>query len=945
MNNFPHDDDKTAAFVIPTIGATIAQYKLVDKLGSGGMGDVFKAEDNRLKRAVALKFLSPKVAADETFRARFIREAQSAAALNHPNVVTIYEVAETSAQVYIAMEYVAGRSLRDLMNEGSLTLDQRLDIVLQICRGLAAAHNGGVIHRDIKPENILLDQESRVRILDFGLAKGEGDEQLTQAGMALGTVNYMAPEQAQGAETDYRCDIFGVGALFFELLAGKAPFKRPNLPATIYAVVNEDPPRLKSLVSDLPDDLQLIIDRALAKQPGERYQSIKQMADEIAAVAGWSLQSNITAAMAAAAAQPKVQSLAVLQLRNLGSAEDDFISYGITEDLIVDLTRVGTVRVAPMRSILKYKDSDADLEEIARKLNVTLVLDGSLHRAGDTVRISAQLVDVASGENLWADRWEQAVGNLPQIKQALAEGVVHALQLGSTRVAAAQVGVPEAENAKAYESYLKAKYMFDHKQDTADVDIALGLYRQALKEEPSLVAARAGIAEVLMHQGQFERAAEELEAGLADAEKLDAPADQAMILSLLARLHIRQSEWQEARTYADRALEIVQKARDLAGEVEILGILIAIAQPQGDFDTALRLFDRVLEVSRALDDKEQLAEALKNMGVVYARKADFDRALGLYEEALALAKQEENLSLQAACLSNIGNVHFFRGSLDEAFRHYDQSRQMHTKLGDRAMASRPTLNMGLIELRRGHHHAGLGLLNKAADIFNDTGDRGTYALTLTNISAARLTLGETDRAVLAAEKALSIAREINHVQAESNALQRLALARFYSRELEPAIEAYQTALEVSEKANLSRNVCHIQLELATLHYYRRDYKACEHCAKQAEMGAREIGDKTAVALAATYRAAVTVHDGLYFAGLSQVRDRLKEAEASGDTQITILTRIVLGGLLLNQGRSDDDRAEGRTILTAALEQAKAAELVSEVRWIEELLAPPEGAGS
>jgi len=941
-----HDDDNTRAFVIPTAGAQIAQYKIIEKLGAGGMGDVFRAEDTKLRRHVALKFLSSKFAADDSFRTRFLREAQSAGALNHPNIVTIYEVAESDSQVYIAMELVSGRSLRDLIDSGELDLMQRLDIVLQVCLGLAAAHNAGVIHRDIKPENVLIDRDGRVRILDFGLAKAEGEDGLTQAGIALGTANYMSPEQGQGLELDYRSDIFAVGVLLFEVLTGRAPFRKPNLPATIYAIVNEQPVPLNTFTSNLPEGIQDVVDRAMQKKAEDRYQSMREMADDLGGIIGNRFQTGMspTGTFIAVPPTPEVKSLAVLHLRNLGSPEDEFLSYGITEDLIVDLTRLGTVRVAPMRSVMKYKESDADLEEIAQKLNVNLILDGSIHKSPTTIRVSAQLVDVRSGENLWAERWEQALENLPQVKRALADGIAQALEIGKTMVAQAQVGLPEAENPRAYENYLRGKFTFDHKQETTDVEIALGLYRQAIKEEPSLVAARAGVAEIFIHQGQLDRAINELRTALTEAERQDAAPDKARIHMLLARSYIRQSAWTEAQTYAEQALQIMREQNDPAGEVQTLGLLIAIAQPQGDFDTALRLFDRVLELSRQLDDQEQVAEALKNMGVVYARKGDLDRAHALYQESLELAKAQENLSLQAACLSNIGNVLYVRGQLDDAFLMYNESLQIHKRLGDEAMAARPTLNMGLIELRRGKYREGLDLLNNAAEIFKASGDRGTHAMTLANISQVRLTIGETDKAIAAATRALEIAREIKHVHAECNALFRLASAHFESREYDAAEKTFKEALGVAVTGGIKRLECHIYLHLATLYYQQDNFDGCREYYLMALPLAREIGDRSALIWGGAYKATMTVRDGLFFAGIGQLRDLAKEAEEIGDSQIGVLVLILLGQQLHQYGKSDKEREEGLAVLRDAREAAQTNGLAPEARWAERILAGLESSG-
>ena len=931
------EEDNTRAIFVPAPGMKVGRYTIVGELGAGGMGSVYLADDVSLKRQVALKFLSSELSKNDEYRTRFYREAQAAAALNHPNIVTIYEVSEHQGNVYIAMEYVRGKSLSDFIGDGRPELDRCIEFVAQICEGLGAAHGAGLVHRDIKPANILVDGDGRIRILDFGLARVEGDEKLTQVGTAMGTVNYMSPEQAQGLETDKRGDVFAVGVLMYELLTGVLPFKKTNMPATLHAIVHEKPAPINSLLPSVPPELSTIIERAMAKKPSERYASGKEMAEDLRRLLRGD-RPNTSFAVTAARVEPLIRSLAVLHLRNLGPAEDEFLSYGITEDLIVDLTRVGSVRVVPMRSILKYKDSDAELEEIAEKLKVNLILDGSLHKAGESIRLSAQLVDVTSGQNLWAERWDQPSADLAKIKQALAAGVIQALNIGQSVVIAAQVGAPAANDPKAYENYLKGKYIFDHKKDTGDVDIALGLYRQALKEEPSLMAARAGIAEVLIHQGYYKEARESLQEGLREATEQQHRADQASMLRLLARVHMRQSDWSEARVAAQQALELTRALRDLAGEVETLGLLISILQSQARFDEALILFERVLEVSRKLDDQQKLAEALKNMGVAYARKGEFDRAYALYEEALETARTVDDLLLQAACYSNMGNVHYFHGQLDEAYAQYQQALDIFGRLGDNAGAARQNLNMGLIQLMRGNYSEGLDLLNKCAKTFERLGERSTLALTLVNISQIRLSLGEPDKAQAAAEKALELAGEIHHPLSECDALLRLGAVAFFRRDLDLAANFYDRAVEIAQVAGLTRNKAVSLLALAALHYYRGDFPACKQRAGEALAIAREIGEETIIALASAYLAALTSRESLYFAGVKQLQKLESEMTGRGDAQLTLQVTTILGDTLITQGRTDDDRLEGKRLLENALKVADEKQLAPEKKWLQEVLA-------
>ncbi len=931
------DDDKTQSVTVLREGAIVSHYKILKRLGAGGMGEVYIAEDSDLKRKVALKFLSPLIAADEINKARFLREARGAAALSHPNIVTIFEVAEFEGRAFIAMEYIEGNTLRQLIEHGNSPFLVKMNLAIQLCEGLQAAHKAGLVHRDIKSSNVVVDKTQRARILDFGLAKQVGDTEITKANTAMGTVSYMSPEQTKGSNIDQRSDIFSLGVVFYELFTGKLPFERSNLPGTIYAIVNDPAPPLSRFVKEVPVELQRIIDKALAKKTAERYQDVGQLGTDLRSVIG--LKTTTTPLDSISIGEKReVKSLAVLYLRNLGTEKDEFLSYGITEDLIVDLTRVGTVRVSPMRAILKFKDSDSELSEIAGKLNVDIVLDGSIHRADSSIRISAQLIDVHNDRNLWAERWDEPFENLSKIKQSLAQSISQALEVGQTLMDLAQVSGQKTANPAAYENYLRAKYNFDHKKDKSDVSVALKLYQQALESEPALLSARAGIAEILLYQGEPKNALNELQGALAIAEKGELKQEQATILRLLSRFYIRQSNWPEAWKVGDRSLQLNRTLKDLAGEAETLGVLISILQPQAKFDESLALFDRVLEISRHLNDQEKIAESLKNMGVAYSRKGDYDRALGLYEESLELARAQENLSLEAACLSNIGNVYYYKGDLNLALQYQQEASGINTRIGDHAMAARQSLNMGLIHIQNGEHEKGLELLKKSADTFERVGDRGMLAMNLINISQVKIIMGDTDKAIQMAESARLIAREIKHPLAESDANLYMGMAYSYQDDHSNVEIKVNEALKIAESAGITRNIAHGLFLLAELKYKVKDHKSCGEYAQKALMVGKEIGEKSVVLQSSALIAALTVKSGLYHAGIKQLRQICKDADLIGDSQLSLQLKTLLGKVLLENSRSDSDNKEGRSILEQALVQAKEKNLAPEIKAIEEVLS-------
>ena len=922
------------------IGNSVLHFKIIEKLGEGGMGEVYLAEDTRLDRRVALKFLPPQFTTDSDFRARFEREAKATAALSHPNIVTVYDIAEADGRAFIVCEYVKGHTLESLEAGPSLSLELFYDIAHQICSGLSAAHGAGIVHRDIKPANILLDHNGRVRILDFGLATMAGGTRLTKVGSAAGTLLYMSPEQVRGEEVDSRSDIFSLGAVLYELLAGRSAFGGPYDAAIVYSIAHDPPDSLAGLRADLPEGLIRIIDKALAKSKEQRYAS----ADELrAALDGVFKQpvdlSDISrvSQVGAGAAAPKVKSLAVLHLANLGSPDDDFLSYGITEDLIVDLTRVGSIRIPSMRKVLKFKDSDLELEEIAQKLDVTMVLDGSIHKSASAIRVSAQVIDVASDETLWADRWEEPPDRLPQIKRSLAEGVSHALGLRSTEVKSAQVGLPDAQDPHAYENYLRGKFAFEHKKDAGDIDIALGLYRLALKEEPTLVSAQAGIAEVLIHQGKFPAAEQELQAALSVAEKSGSKPDCAAILRLLAFVQIRQSNWSEAWAYGERALALDREAGNLAGEAEALGHMISVLQPQARFDEALALFDRVVEINRQVDDKEKTAEALKNMGVAYSRIGQYDKALELYTAGLEIARSQENLRLQAMILSNIGNVYYFRHEFKFAQRHYKEALEINERLEHKLGAAKQTQNLGLLHILQSEYEQGLAYLNRASEIFLELGDRSTYALTMANISQVQRLNGEPEAAIQAARRALEIAEEVNYPVAQVEAHHCLGAAYAFEGKTHEALGAYHRALEIAEQAQISRDFARVHLDLASLHFYSGELALSRSHAERASALATGLADKVNGLHAAALLAALDYVKRPDPSCLKRLRDLSRAAKPLGEAELAIQVEMLLGCSLLRHGGSESDRTEGTRILGLVLESAREKKLAPHVREVEACL--------
>jgi non-specific serine/threonine protein kinase len=449
------------------IGETINQYKILEKIGSGGMGEVYLAEDTRLNRQVALKFLPIHLSSDETLKTRFISEARAAAKLNHPNIITIHEVGEYNGRPFFAMEYVEGNSLTDKIEKDGLPSDQAVDITLQICQGLKEAHRAGIVHRDIKPSNIIVDKSGRCRILDFGLAAVQSEERLTRTGSLLGTVEYMSPEQVRGEKVDHRSDIFSLGILFFELLTGELPFKSDHGPLTVYSILNEPPFPLARFRSDLFDEFQRIIELSLEKDKESRYQDLDEMMTDLGNLKSILEKGSGLTKEVDLFPESEKKSIAIMYFEDFTGDENlKWLCRGLPHMLITDLEQsdqlnvVSYQRLFDILKVLGNEESESinigTATAVARRARASRILIGSIFKSGDNIRIDYQLQDVESGNLLGAGK---IMGNDPLVMADELSGDIR-LKLdidfspdGTGKVADVTTNSPEA-----YRYYLEGVY-------------------------------------------------------------------------------------------------------------------------------------------------------------------------------------------------------------------------------------------------------------------------------------------------------------------------------------------------------------------------------------------------------------------------------------------------------------------------------------------------------
>lgn len=527
-------------------GDRLGPYAIQDLLGVGGMGEVYRGRDTRLGRDVALKVISPTRVGDPGLRRRFEREARAASVLNHPSIVTVYDVGDTDGIPWIAMEWVEGRTLRQAMAQGPLHVREALKIAQQIAGGLAAAHAKGIVHRDLKPGNVMLTADGRCKIVDFGLARQTPGEALegpisqadtmdapaaeaTREGAILGTVGYMSPEQASGKPVDFRSDQFSFGVIAYEMLTGQRAFERPTPVETLAAVIREEPVPLSSLRPATPEPLRQLIATCLAKRPEDRFASTRDLAAALDSLATGStgaagiptetdvalqleasprrargrraLLSGAALGLALAAAwafrlytsSTAIDTLAVLPFENKSNdPEAEYLGDGLTESLIGLMSRLPSLRVMARATVFRFKGTPDPLEA-GRKLGVGAILTGSVSRRGDRLSISAELVEIETGARLWGETYDRPLADLLLVQDSIASDISERLRPHLSADDKRTLAQRGTSNPEAYDLFLKATFALAKDTEEGDLE-ARRLFREAVEKDPRFVEARAGFA-------------------------------------------------------------------------------------------------------------------------------------------------------------------------------------------------------------------------------------------------------------------------------------------------------------------------------------------------------------------------------------------------------------------------------------------------------------------
>jgi serine/threonine-protein kinase len=475
------------------IGKTVSHYRILEHLGGGGMGVVYKAQDLKLDRPVALKFLPPELTRDPEAKQRFVHEAKAASALQHANICVVHDIDETAdGQMYICLEFLEGETLKKKIERGPLPIDRAVDIAVQIAQGLSKAHTRGIVHRDIKPANIMVTGDGFAKVVDFGLAKLITQSVLTRAGTTLGTAAYMSPEQARGDAVDQRTDIWSLGVVLYEMIAGHRPFRSEYEQALVYMIINEEPESLLKARPETNPGLAQIVGQALAKKVAGRYQTMEEFRADLTAVAEGLEPMK-------AKAQPAGGRLAVLPFVNLtGDPEQEFLSDGLTQEMIAHLGRLSpqNLSVIARTSVMRYKKTDTPIDQIGRELGVDYVLEGSAQREGVRVRIIAELIQVRDQIQLWTEIFEREMSGILALQNDVAEKVARALAIKLLPSEQARLASARTVNPEAYEAYLRGRFHW-YKLSPEHLDTAHDYFQLALQKHPDYALAHAGIACVL----------------------------------------------------------------------------------------------------------------------------------------------------------------------------------------------------------------------------------------------------------------------------------------------------------------------------------------------------------------------------------------------------------------------------------------------------------------